>query len=156
MNSWRLSSVMWPVRVRKSMAANHSSSVSCHLAGEGVQVANERLQDLAQARIGRAVEAGLDGPGQLGVGEVAPLGLAWLVARSLLDLRAGRPACQVPLHALARVGVQPAAERTLELARQRQQRALVAARADELDADGQAGSLSMTGTATAGNPSALA
>src|SRR4051794_31723349 len=29
MNSWRLSSVMWPVRVRKSMAANHSSSVSC-------------------------------------------------------------------------------------------------------------------------------
>src|SRR3954447_6166077 len=27
-NSWRLSSVMWPVRVRKSMAANHSSSVS--------------------------------------------------------------------------------------------------------------------------------
>ena len=43
------------------------------LAGEGVQVAYERLQDLAQARIGRAVEAGLDGLGQLGVGEVAPL-----------------------------------------------------------------------------------
>ena len=43
------------------------------LAGEGVQVAHEGLQDLAQARIGRAVEAGLDGPGQVGVGEVAPL-----------------------------------------------------------------------------------
>ena len=73
MNSWRLSSVMCPVRVRKSMAANHSSSVSADLGGEGVQVAHERLQDLAQARIGRAVEAGLDGLGQLGVGEVAPL-----------------------------------------------------------------------------------
>ena len=28
MNSWRLSSVMCPVRVRKSIPANHSSSVS--------------------------------------------------------------------------------------------------------------------------------
>src|SRR4051812_19618290 len=28
MNSWRLSSVMWPTRVRKSIPANHSSSVS--------------------------------------------------------------------------------------------------------------------------------
>ena len=106
--------------------------------GEGVQVADQRLHDLAQAGVRRSVEAGLDGPGQVGVGEVAPL-FSWLVGRSPLDLRAAREACQVPLHGLGRVGIQPAAERLLELARERQQRPLVAPTADELHADGQAG-----------------
>ena len=63
------------------------------LGGEGVQVAHERLQDLAQARIGGAVEAGLDGLGQLGVGEVAPLRdlRGWLLGHSSTFARVARP-----------------------------------------------------------------
>jgi hypothetical protein len=50
----------------------------------GAPLAHERLQDLAQAGIGSAVEARLDGPGELGVGEVAPFGnlSAWLLGHS--------------------------------------------------------------------------
>jgi hypothetical protein len=95
------------------------------LGGEGVEVAHERLQDLAQARIGSAVEAGLDGLVSSASARLRRCGAC--VAGGSVTPRPSRgsPACQVPLHALARVGVQPAAERALELACQRQQRALV-------------------------------
>ena len=56
MNSWRLSSVMWPVRVRKSIPANHSSSVSCDLGRERVQVADEALGDRLEALGSGALE----------------------------------------------------------------------------------------------------
>jgi hypothetical protein len=61
------------------------------LAGEGMQVAYERLHELAQAGIGSAVEAGLDGPGQVGVGEVAPLFRGWLVGHPSTFARGARP-----------------------------------------------------------------
>ena len=71
MNSWRLSSVMWPVRVRKSMPANHSSSVSCDLGRERVQVADEALRDRLEALGAGALEGRQDGVRQILVGQVA-------------------------------------------------------------------------------------
>ena len=126
------------------------------LAGEGVQVAHQRLQDLAQAGIGGALEAGLDGTGQVGVGEVAPLFRGRLVGHPSTFARAARPVkCHCTVYGA--VGVQPAAEGALELARQRQQRPLVAAAADELDADGEAARRrAPRAPPRAGRPSALA
>jgi hypothetical protein len=67
------------------------------LARERVEMARERLHHLAQARVGSGVEARLDGAGQVGVGEVAPLAGCWLVGHAR-DPCAGRRRCQAPLH----------------------------------------------------------
>ena len=157
-NSWRLSSVMWPVRVRKSMAANHSSSVERDLGGEGVQVAHERLQDLAQAR-DRACRRSWPrrpGSGRRRRGCAARCLRGWL-ARSPFDLRAGRPACQVPLHGLG-ARPDPASRR----ARSRARAPAPAARRSwprrpmSWTPTGRPAVVRATGTATAGSPSALA
>ena len=90
-NSWRLSSVMWPVRVRKSIAANHSSSVSSTSLAKACRWRASACMSSRRRGIGRAVEAGLDGPGQVGVGEVAPLGRCRLVGHSSTLARGARP-----------------------------------------------------------------
>ena len=74
------------------MAANHSSSVSATSVANACRWRTRACRTSRSARIGRAVEAGLDGPGQLGVGEVAPLGLVagWL-GHSSTFARVARP-----------------------------------------------------------------
>ena len=100
-NSWRLSSVMWPVRVRKSMAANHSSSVSWTSLAKACRWRTSDCMTSRSRGIGRAVEAGLDGPGQVGVGEVAPLCRGWLVGHPSTFARAARPVkCHCTVYAL--------------------------------------------------------
>jgi hypothetical protein len=56
-------------------------------------VAHKRLEKLAQARVGRAVEARLDGARQVGVGQIAPLRCSGgrLVAHASTFARAARP-----------------------------------------------------------------
>ena len=58
MNSWRRSSVMSPVAVAVAISRRHSSSVSPTSTAKRVQMADEGLHQLAQARIGAALEAG--------------------------------------------------------------------------------------------------
>ena len=84
MNSWRLSSVMWPVRVRKSIPANHSSSVSCDLARERVQVAHEALRDRLEALGAGALERRQHRLRQLLVGQVAGAQCASSIVAGLL------------------------------------------------------------------------
>ena len=57
MNSWRLSSVMWPVRVRKSIPANHSSSVSCDLGANACRWLHEAAAIVLKRSDRRAGEA---------------------------------------------------------------------------------------------------
>ena len=71
MNSWRLSSVMWPVAVRNWMPSIHSASVRWLSFTNVVQVAHERRQDLLQARVGAVLEAADDRLGDVVLGDVA-------------------------------------------------------------------------------------
>ena len=81
MNSWRFSSVMWPVRVRKSIPANHSSSVSATSEANACRC-ETRLRSTSSKAPGPTVsEAGQNRLGELLVGEVAGAHLEEFYAR---------------------------------------------------------------------------
>jgi hypothetical protein len=122
-----------------------------------VQVAHERLEDLAQAGIGRAVEAGLDGSGQVGVGEVAPLGClrGWLLGHPSTIARAAQPVkCHCTVYAMSGStqppGASSSSRASASSARSWPRRPM------SWTPTGSPAVVRATGTATAGRPSALA
>ena len=70
MNSCRFCEHIWPVRVSQSIAIAHSACGRLDVAHEAVQVLDQRLHDLPQARIGNVLPALERDVGQVVFGHV--------------------------------------------------------------------------------------